>query len=108
MKSDFENQQSVKKNANMKEHDSLNLISNQYLETTRLIIQTYEKIFIKYHKIENKDNEIVEKLFEKIIYLFRISNKNLFGDITKVVGCCLKIEDLSMKKKYFILNEVNS
>ena len=106
MKDDFDNTNSIKKKANMKEHDSLKLISNQYLETTRLIIQIYEKIIIQYHKIENREQNILEKLFEKIIYLFRISNKNLFLDVTKVVGSFLQIEDLEFKKKYFILTEV--
>ena len=106
MKSDFENQRNVKKTANMKEHHSLASISSQYSETTRLLIQTYDKILSKYFAVPNKDSALVEKLFEKIICLFRLSDKSIFNDVTKVIGNCLKIKDLETKKKYIILDEV--
>ena len=107
MKSDFENKRSLKKKANMKEHHSLDSISNQYLETTRLLIQTYEKILWKYSGLPERDFDLIEKLFQKILCLFRLSDKNVFNDVTKVVGNCLRIPELDHKKKYIILDEVD-
>lgn len=106
LKSDFESQRSAKRVANMREHHSLASISTQYLETTRLLIQTYEKILSKYYGVANRDASLVEKLFEKIICLFRLSDKNVFNDVSKVVANCLKISGLNVKKKYIILDEV--
>ena len=108
MKSDFENQRNVKKSANMREHHSLASISTQYLETTRLLIQTYDKILSKYFAVKDRNPSLIEQLFEKIICLFRLSDKNVFNDVSKVVGNCLKIPALETKKKYIILDEVNT
>lgn len=106
MKSDFESQQSVKRSANMREHHSLASISNQYLETTRLLIQSYDKILSKYFTLAERDSQLIEKLFEKMICLFRLTDKNVFNDVSKVIGNCLRINGLDIKKKYIILDEV--
>ena len=106
MKSEFESQRNIKKASNMREHHSLASISSQYLETTRLLIQTFDKILSKYFAVPEKDPLLVERLFEKIVCLFRLGDKNVFNDVTKVVGNCLKISSLGTKKKYIILDEV--
>ena len=106
MKSNFENQKNVKKSANMKEHHTLASISSQYSETTRLLIQTYDKILSKYFAVPDRNSSLVEKLFEKIICLFRLRDKSVLNDVTKVIGNCLKIPNLETKKKYIILDEV--
>jgi hypothetical protein len=108
MKSDFENQKSAKRAANMREHHSLASISTQYLETTRLLIQSYDKILSKYFTLAERDANLIEKLFEKMICLFRLTDKNVYNDVTKVIGNCLKISALDVKKKYIILDEVRS
>lgn len=58
--------------------------------------------------LENPSDKILERFFEKSFYLFRITSKTIFQEVTQVIKNILNSEKISLQKKTTILKEINN
>ena len=91
---------------NMMNAQDLENISQQWQETIKTLIQSFNRILVKYLTCEEKDATIIEKIYEKSFYLFRITNKHIFTEVTIVIRNLLASNILSARKKQTILEEM--
>lgn len=80
LKSQFNQDKKDSKDLGIKlvSHEDLETISKQWQETMKILIQSFNKILQKYLQYSDRQDTILEKMFEKSLYLFRISSKNIF------------------------------
>jgi hypothetical protein len=83
-------------------------ISLQWQETIKILIQSFNKILNKYLTYADKSQTIIEKIYEKSFYLFRITNKNIFNEVSIVIKNLLNSNLLSTRKKQTLLEEIES
>lgn len=81
-------------------------ISLQWQETIKILIQSFNKILNKYLTYNEKTPAIVEKIYEKSFYLFRITNKSIFNEVSIVIKNLLNSNLLTTRKKQTLLEEI--
>ena len=111
LKKDFERDKNSKKNKKperMISPEDIQTISLQWQETIRILIQSFNRILTKYLQYKKKSKKIISKLFEKSFYLFRITSKNIFNDVTIVIKNILKSDVISNKMKKTLFLEIES
>lgn len=109
MKNDYElNNITKKKDSKLKmiTKEDLETISLQWQETVKVLIMTFNRIITKYLTYPNKDKEIINKMFEKSFYLFRITSKSIFNEVTSVINILLKSDAVSKSKKVTLFLEI--
>ncbi len=90
----------------MMNYQDFESISLQWQETIKILIQSFNKILNKYLTYREKTPAIVEKIYEKSFYLFRITNKNIFNEVSIVIKNLLNSNLLITRKKQTLLEEI--
>ena len=86
--------------------EDLETVSLQWQETVKVLIMTFNRIISRYLAYPERDKEIVNKMFEKSFYLFRITSKNIFNEVTSVIEILLKSDAISKSKKVTLFLEI--
>lgn len=110
LKNQFEMDKNDGKNQTFKlrSHEDLQTISKQWQETLKVLIQTFNRILQKYLTFPDRTEVILDKMFEKSFYLFRITSKGIFHEVTSVIKNILNSGNVTIKKKTAILKEIDS
>lgn len=86
-----------------KEPEALTL---QWIETLKILIQSFHKLLTLYLGFEAKEQEIIEALFEKSFTLFRVSNKFIFGEVPPVIRTFFTSASITSTKKRTFFEEI--
>lgn len=84
----------------------LETISLQWQETIKVLIQSFNKIIIKYITASERVSTLNEKIYQKSFFLFRITNRNVFNEVTLVIKSLLNTDILDARKKQTVLKEI--
>ena len=88
--------------------NDLETAAGQWQETVKTLIQTFNRIVTKYLSFEAKTEAITENIYQKSFYLFRITNKHVFSEVTVILKVLLNSRLLDARKKQTLLEEVEA
>lgn len=109
MKNDYDADAKIKKETLKRAaltKSEIETLSIQWQETIKVLIRTFNRILSKYLDYPDKTGEIIDKIFERSFYLFRITNKNVFNEVTTVIKNLLSSDSISKNKKQTLLLEI--
>jgi hypothetical protein len=88
--------------------NDLETAAGQWQETVKTLIQTFNRIVTKYLTYDNKTSAISENIYQKSFYLFRITNKHVFSEVTVILKVLLNSKLLDARQKQTLLEEMES
>lgn len=108
IKDDFESKKEKKSAKTVpvlceKEPEALTL---QWIETLKVLIHSFHRLLTQYLLSDFKQEEIVEKFFEKTFTLFRITNKHVFNEVSPVIRTFFSSQAITISKKKTIFEEI--
>jgi hypothetical protein len=86
--------------------NDLETAAGQWQETIKTLIQSFNRIVTKYLSYEGKTDAITENIYTKSFYLFRITNKHVFSEVTVILKVLLNSRLLDARKKQTLLEEM--
>lgn len=82
--------------------------AHQWQETIKILIQSFNRILTKYIVYEHKIESITEHIYQKSFYLFRITNKNIFTEVSIILKILLNSQILDYRRKQTLLEEMEN
>lgn len=82
--------------------------ASQWQETVRTLIQSFNRIVAKYLTFEPKIDAITEQIYQKSFYLFRITNKTIFTEVSLTLRALLTSPVLNDRQRQTLLEEVEA
>lgn len=83
-------------------------VACQWQETIKILIQSFNRILTKYLTYEPKIDSITEHIYQKSFYLFRITNKNIFTEVSIILKILLNSQILDFRRKQTLLEEMET
>lgn len=82
--------------------------ATQWQETVRTLIQSFNRIVTKYLAFEPKVPSVTELVYQKSFYLFRITNKTIFTEVSLTLKALLTAPVLIGRQKQTLLEEMEA
>ena len=83
-------------------------VAIQWQETIKVLIQSFSRILAVYMNYEPKVASVTEHIYQKSFYLFRITNKSIFSEVSIILKNLLNSNLLDPRQKLTLLEEMET